>query len=80
MAAGAITNFVAASAATPPDQQPGPAVSYALGQGATMISVLWGLLVWKEFRGANGQVWALLSIMMALFLAGLGMISVAPLH
>jgi glucose uptake protein len=77
---GAITNFVAASAQTPPGQQPGPAVSYALGQGATMVSVLWGLLVWKEFRGATPHVRMLLAVMMALFLAGLGMVSIAPLY
>ncbi len=43
--AGAVANFVAASA--PPEVNVGPAVSYAMGQGATMISALWGLLVWK---------------------------------
>ena len=47
--AGAITNFVAASA--PPDVNVSPAMSYAMGQGATLISALWGLLVWKEFAG-----------------------------
>lgn len=77
---GAITNFVAASASAQADVQVGPAVSYALGQGATMISVLWGLLVWKEFRGATSQVKMLLALMMVLFLAGLGMVSVAPLY
>jgi glucose uptake protein len=77
---GAVTNFVAASAQTQSEVQVGPAVSYALGQGATMISVLWGLLVWKEFRGASSQVRLLLVLMMALFLAGLGMVSVAPLY
>ncbi len=75
--AGACTNFVAA--ATPPPANVGPAVSYALGQGATMISALWGLLVWKEFKGANRQTTILLVIMMLLFIAGLGMISVAPI-
>ena len=38
---GAITNFVAGAAQG--DANIGPAVSYALGQGATMISALWGL-------------------------------------
>ena len=77
---GAITNFVAASSQTQSEVQVGPAVSYALGQGATMISVLWGLLVWKEFRGATSQVRLLLGLMMVLFIAGLGMVSVAPLY
>ena len=54
-------------------------MSYALGQGATMISALWGLLVWKEFAGANSHVKMLLTIMIVLFLVGLGMVSVAPL-
>jgi glucose uptake protein len=77
---GAITNFVASSAQAQNEVQVGPAVSYALGQGATMISALWGLFVWKEFQGATAQVRTLLGVMMALFLAGLGMISVAPLY
>ena len=29
----------------------GPAVSYALGQGATLVAAIWGVLIWKEFRG-----------------------------
>ena len=75
--AGAITNFTASSA--PPEANVSPAMSYALGQGATMISALWGLLVWKEFAGANAHVRMLLAIMILLFLVGLGMVSVAPL-
>ena len=31
-------------------EKAGPAISYGLGQGATMVAVLWGVLVWKEFR------------------------------
>jgi glucose uptake protein len=73
---GAITNFVAANA---PEANVGPAVSYALGQGATLISALWGLLVWREFAGAVSQVRMLLVIMLLLFAIGLGMVSVAPL-
>lgn len=30
----------------------GAAISYGLGQGATLISALWGILIWKEFKGA----------------------------
>jgi glucose uptake protein len=76
-AVGTITNFVASSA--PPAVNVGPAISYALGQGATLISALWGLLVWKEFAGASARVRALLFLMIVLFVVGLGMISVAPL-
>ena len=75
---GAIANFVAASA--PKTVQVGPAISYAVGQGATMVSALWGLLVWKEFAGATGKVRVLLMLMLVLFLAGLIIVSIAPLY
>jgi glucose uptake protein len=58
----------------------GPAVSYGFGQGATMVSALWGLLVWKEFAGADSKVKGLVGTMLILFLGGLAMISIAPLH
>lgn len=74
---GAISNFVAASA--PPEVNVGPAISYAIGQGATMVSALWGLLVWKEFAGADTRTRALISLMLVLFVSGLAMLSVAPL-
>jgi glucose uptake protein len=75
---GTLSNFVASSA--PKAVQVGPAISYALGQGATMISALWGLLVWKEFAGSTTRVRVLLVIMMCLFLVGLTMVAVAPLY
>jgi len=75
---GAISNFVAASAEQ--NAKVGPAASYALGQGATMISALWGLFLWKEFEGADFRVKTLLYLMIALFLIGLGMVSLAPLY
>jgi len=75
---GAICNFVAASA--PKAVQVGPAISYAIGQGATMVSALWGLLVWHEFRGAQTGVKLLLALMLVLFLAGLALVSIAPLY
>ncbi len=28
----------------------GPAVSYSLGQGATLVSAIWGVFIWHEFR------------------------------
>jgi glucose uptake protein len=56
----------------------GPASSYALGQGATMISAFWGVFVWKEFRGAGAQVKRYLALMFILFIAGLTAIALAP--
>lgn len=51
----------------------GFAISYGLGQGATLVAALWGVFIWKEFSGAKGTT-GLLTTMFALFLAGLGMI------
>lgn len=55
----------------------GAAISYALGQGAPMVAALWGILVWKEFRGANRSVNILLGCMFILFISGLGAIIVS---
>ena len=55
----------------------GAAVSYALGQGAPMVAAVWGVFVWKEFRGGGRTVNGLLALMFALFIAGLGLIIVA---
>jgi glucose uptake protein len=74
---GLISNLAAASA--PKSVNIGPAISYALGQGATLISTLWGLLVWKEFAGATAAVRSRVLLMLLLFAIGLGMLSVAPL-
>lgn len=76
--AGAIASFVPASPKS--DVHVGPATSYAMGQGATLISTLWGLLVWKEFRGADPRVRSLLALMLVLFACGLAMVSLAPIY
>ena len=57
----------------------GPAVSYALGQGAPMIAAIWGVFVWKEFKGSGKNVYALLALMFLFFIAGLSLIVVAGL-
>jgi len=75
---GTLSNFVAASA--PRALQVGPAISYAIGQGATMVGALWGVLVWKEFAGGGARVNRLLVAMFVLFLTGLGVVSIAPLY
>lgn len=77
-ATGAIANFVAAD--TPKQVQVGPAISYAIGQGAAMVSALWGLLVWKEFAGATSRVRTFVAIMLLLFIAGLTLLSLAPIY
>ena len=70
---GTICSFVAAYS-----PKVGPATSFSLGEGNTMISAVWGVFVWKEFHGASGKVRHLLALMFVLFLLGLVSISLAP--
>ncbi|HKK10728.1 MAG TPA: GRP family sugar transporter [Bacteroidales bacterium] len=49
----------------------GAAISYGLGQGATLVAALWGVFIWKEFKGASKNTNLLLAAMFALFLAGI---------
>jgi len=55
----------------------GFAISYGLGQGATMVAALWGVFVWREFRGARAGVTGLLAAMFLCFIAGLALIILA---
>jgi glucose uptake protein len=71
---GTVSNFVASYA-----QMVGPATSYALGQGATMVSAIWGVFVWKEFKGAGRGVRRLLALMFVFFVAGLFCVALAPI-
>ena len=52
----------------------GAAISYALGQGAPMVAAVWGVFVWKEFRGAGRSVGWLLAVMFLFFILGLACI------
>jgi glucose uptake protein len=54
--------------------QAGPAISYGLGQGAPMIAAIWGVFIWKEFKGANNVVNWLIALMFVFYLTGLGFI------
>lgn len=63
-------NVVASSVA-------GPAVSYALGQGATLIAALWGLLVWREFRDAPTGTAKYIAFMLGGYTIGLACIGAA---
>jgi glucose uptake protein len=52
----------------------GPAISYGLGQGATVVAAIWGIYIWKEFDKAPKGTKPMLNIMLLLYIAGLGMI------
>ena len=68
--AGTSLNLIASGRA-------GFAISYGLGQGATMVAALWGVFIWKEFRTAPAGTSTLLAAMFASFLAGLALIVLA---
>lgn len=67
---GNLFNLIAAGKA-------GPAISYGLGQGATLVAALWGVLIWKEFKGGSSAVKGLVRLMFLLFIAGLFLIIIA---
>ena len=52
----------------------GPAISYGLGQGATLIAALWGVFIWKEFKNSPKGTNSLIAAMFLFFIAGLGFI------
>ena len=39
-----------------------------------MVAAIWGVFIWKEFKGASKGVYALLAVMFLLFVSGLGLI------
>jgi glucose uptake protein len=57
----------------------GPAISYALGQGATLVAAVWGVFVWKEFRGAPASAKPLVACMFVGYTLGLILIGRATL-
>jgi len=57
----------------------GPAISYALGQGATLVAALWGLLIWHEFHSARQGTGKFIALMLAGYTGGLILIGAASL-
>ncbi|WP_026464583.1 GRP family sugar transporter [Adhaeribacter aquaticus] len=55
----------------------GPAISYGLGQGATVVAALWGIFIWKEFRNAPKGTSLILYGMLFCYMIGLGIIIAA---
>ena len=72
---GAVANFLGSGA-----HKVGPAVSYSIGQGATMVSACWGIFVWHEFAGAPARARMFLILMFVFFVLGLTSIALAPLY
>lgn len=67
---GMVVSFMSAGAAN-------PAISYALSNAAPVVAILWGVFVWKEFRGAPKGTNGLLSIMFVFFIIALVLISLS---
>lgn len=65
---GTVLNFVAASLV-------GVAISYAIGQASPMVACLWGVLVWKEFKGANRKAKGYLAAMVVSYLMALVLVA-----
>lgn len=57
--------------------QAGFAISYGLGQGATMVAAFWGVFIWKEFRGARPGTGKFIALMFISFIIGLALIIMA---
>ena len=65
---GMVVSFMAAGAAN-------PAISYALSNAAPVVAILWGVLIWKEFKGAPKGTNTLLLAMFILYIIGLILIT-----
>jgi glucose uptake protein len=67
-AAGTVANFVAGGKVS-------VAISYSFGGGATIVTALWGIFLWKEFQGAPRRSYWFLFGMGLSFLAGVAVIA-----
>ena len=65
---GMVLSFMAAGAAN-------PAISYALSNAAPVVAILWGVFIWKEFKGAPKGTNALLLAMFIFYIIGLVLIT-----
>lgn len=65
---GGCFNFIAAGFVGVP-------ISYAIGQSAPMVAALWGVLAWKEFRGADRKAWGYLGLMFLAYVSAILMIA-----
>jgi glucose uptake protein len=66
--------------AVPPALQANPAVVTGLIQGAPIVAALWGLLALREFKGSSQGVKSLMLGMIVVYVAGLAMVSLAPVY
>ncbi|MGE4587318.1 MAG: GRP family sugar transporter [Mangrovibacterium sp.] len=67
---GMVVSFMSAGTAN-------PAISYALSNAAPVVAILWGVFIWKEFKGAPKGTNTLLTVMFVFFLIALVLISMS---
>jgi glucose uptake protein len=65
---GGCFNFIAAGLVGVP-------ISYAIGQSAPLIAAAWGVLIWREFAGAQRSAWVSLGWMFVLYVAAITVIA-----
>ena len=65
---GLVANLMSANAA-------GPAIAIALGNASPVVAILWGVLVWKEFKDAPKGTNTILTFMFLFYLIGLAVIT-----
>ena len=53
----------------------GVAISYAIGQSAPMVAALWGVLVWKEFKGAPSKAYIYLFLMFVFYCVAIALVA-----
>jgi glucose uptake protein len=73
---GALALWVAAQ--TPDLMKNSRALAFALSQGAPLVAALWGLAVWKEFRGGDMRVKTMTVLMLVLLVGGVALLALAP--
>jgi len=67
---GTVFNFISAGMV-------GIAISVGIGSGAPAVGALWGILVWKEFKGSSTGARMLIGLAVALYVVGVTSMAVA---
>jgi glucose uptake protein len=71
---GTVAMFVAASAE---NVRIVPSLTYGLSQAPALIAVLWGTLVWREFKDGDARTKSIVGLMFILFTVGVTLVSLA---
>ena len=74
---GGLIWFVGMAFSILASEKAGPALSYGLGQGATLVAAIWGIFIWKEFKTASSSTKRKLNWMLAFYAIGLGLLIIS---